>query len=310
MGNNLHISIVICTYNRSELLIDSLQSLVNEGTNPTLYEIIVVDNNSSDDTEAEALQFIQQNPGYNLRYVKETQQGLSFARNRGIQEAKSLIVAFFDDDIIAGENLIQNWIDFFKAHPQAVGGGGKISVQFDDPRPNWMPEILLTLFAKHDLGNKITKYSRGRYPIGANMVYKKEILESVNMFNTSLGRKGKSLEGGEEKDIFFRITQQNNNVYYVPDAYLWHRVGAQRLTKNYVKGQAVGIGKSIAVMLHGKSTGKKISKLFSELIKFGASLALFLGYTLIGRMSKGLTLLKFRFWIWRGYLNHRRELNG
>ncbi len=310
MNSELKISIIICTYNRSKLLLDSLHSLIKDAESPSTYEIIVVDNNSSDNTEVEAQRFIKQNPDYNLHYAKETLQGLSFARNRGIQEAKAPIVAFFDDDVIAGKNLIQNWINFFNSYPQAIGGGGKILVQFDDPRPNWMPEILLSLFGKHNYGKNIKKYSGGRYPFGGNLVYRKQAFEKAGVFNTDLGRKGNELSGGEEKDLFFRVTQLNDNVYYVPEAYLWHRVGAQRLTKSYVQGQAVGIGKSIAVMLQGKPMGEKISKLFSELIKFGASLALLLGYTLIGRMSKGITVLKFRLWVWSGYFNHCKGLNS
>lgn len=306
MTNSYLISIVVCSYNRSELLLDSLQSIVKEEISPSAYEIVVVDNNSSDNTEVLVKEFISQHSELNIRYIKETQQGLSYARNRGIQESQAPLVSFVDDDVIVSANFIQKWLNFFETHPHAIGGGGKINVQFDSPRPKWMPDILLPLFAKHDNGKDIKKYTKGRYPIGANFVYRKHIFEKSGDFNVNLGRKGNQLEGGEEKDIFMRITQHDDSVYYVPDAYLWHRVGAPRLTKDYIKGQALGIGKSIAVMLKSESTLKKISKLFSELIKFAVSIVLFIGYFFMGRLSKGVMVMKFRLWIWKGYFNHKK----
>lgn len=310
MNNKPEISIVICSYNRSKLLLDTLHSLVKDGTTPSTYEIIIVDNNSSDNTEAAVKDFITQQSKYTLRYVKETQQGLSYARNRGIQESQAPLVCFVDDDVIVCDNFIQKWIHFFETHPEAVGGGGKIHVQFDSPRPKWMPELLLPLFGKHNHGNEIIKYTRGRFPSGGNMTYKKYIFEKSGVFNTDLGRKGSELNGGEEKDLFFRVAQQNNNIFYIPETYLWHRVGAQRLTKDYVKGQSLGGGKSIAIMLHNQSLTKKFSKWFSELFKFLVSIALFIGYFFMVRISKGVMIIKFRLWVWKGYRDHTRKLNS
>jgi|SRR5690554_6801991 len=308
MASDFLISIVICSYNRSALLLDSIASLTKEKTPPSSFEIVVVDNNSSDNTETLIKDFISAHPKYNIRYIKETQQGLSFARNRGTEESKAPLVCFVDDDVIVSEYYVQKWIDFFDSHPEAIGAGGKIKVQFDDPRPEWMPDILLPLFAKHDLGDEIKKYTKGRYPIGANFVYRKHIFEKAGDFNTKLGRKGNQLEGGEEKDIFLRITQHNDNVFYVPEVYLWHRVGAQRLTQEYIKGQALGTGKSISVILIDKSFSTKLFKWSSEIFKFFAGLLLCLGYFLTGKISKGVMIMKFRFWVWKGYFSHRKSI--
>jgi|SRR5690554_1926575 len=309
MPNNFIISIVICSYNRSELLIESLQSLIKDDSPKNSFEIIVVDNNSSDNTESAVKEFISNHSTHNLRYVKETQQGLSYARNRGIQEAVAPLVSFVDDDVIVGKNFIQIWLDFFASHPHAIGAGGRIKVQFDDPRPNWMPELMLPLFGKHNLGKEIKKYSGGRFPLGGNMVYRKDAFEKAGVFNTDLGRKGNELDGGEEKDIYLRIAQLNDSIFYVPNAYLWHRVGAQRLTKDYVKGQAFGVGKSIAVILQDKSTSTVISKWGSEIFKFAVSIGLSIGYILIGRPSKGIMVIKFRKWVWEGYFDRKKTLS-
>lgn len=302
------ISVVVCTYNRVEMLMDTLQSLISEGTNPANYEILVVDNNSTDETKKQAAAFINAHPEFNIRYIFEPAQGLSHARNRGIREARASVTAFFDDDIIAGKLLIQHWVDFFDTHPEAAGGGGKIKVQFDSPRPDWMPEILLTLFGKHNFGNKPRLYPAGKYPFGGNMAYRKELLLQAGLFNTELGRSGVSLGGGEEKELFFRIKKLNPKIYYCPEASLRHRVGAPRLTQEYVFGQALGIGQSIAVMLADASLAGKIKKWISEAIKLAASLTLFAGYLLTGRYRKGKTVLAFRMRVWQGYFEHKKQL--
>lgn len=306
MNNALIISVVICTFNRSKLIEPTLQSLINNSASPSTYEILVIDNNSTDNTEILVKKFIEQNKDYSIRYLKELNQGLSFARNRGIQESNAPIIAFFDDDIFADEHLIQNWISFFEKNPYAVGGGGKIHVHFDAPRPSWMPEVLLTLFGKHDFGDEIKKYKKGNYPFGGNLAYRRQIFEKVGNFNTQLGRKGTDLNGGEEKELFQRISEHNDNIFYVYNAFLWHRVGAKRLTLNYVQGQAEGVGKSIAVMLHNKSMTKLINKLASEILKFFAGILIFLGFLITGNPRKGITVLKFRFWVWKGYLNYKQ----
>lgn len=307
MSNNPSISVIICTFNRSELIEDTLQSLINNSAKKSDYEILVIDNNSSDNTESIVKKFIEQLTEFSIFYYKEENQGLSFARNRGIREARAPLIAFLDDDIFADEHLIQNWISFFKDYPTAIGGGGKIHVHFDSPRPTWMPEVLLTLFGKHDFGNQIKKYKNGKYPFGGNLAYRKHIFEKVGDFNTQLGRKGADLNGGEEKELFQRISKHNDNIYYLPNASILHRVGAKRLTKAYIKGQAEGIGKSIAVMLHNKPIITKIKKLISEFLKLIASLFLFIGYFLIGNVSKGVTILQFRFWVWKGFFKHQKN---
>ncbi len=308
MKNTPKISIIICSYNRDDVLADNIHSFIKDKTDPNVYEIVVVDNNSTDNTESLMQSIIAENPGYQIKYIKELNQGASHARNRGIRDTKAPLVAFADDDVIAGENLIAEWLNFFEEYPDAVGLGGRIKVQFDAPRPKWMPEILMTLFGKHYYGKKEKKYTGSQYPYSGNTVYKRSILDKSGLFNTEMGRKGGSLDGGEEKELFFRIAAINDRVYYVPQAYLWHRVGEKRLTQEYVKGQAVGIGKSIAIMLNNESVGVKLKKWITEIVKLLVSLAMALGYVLMLRPAKAMMLLKFRKWVWQGYFMGRKEL--
>lgn len=303
MARSPRISIIICTYNRANYLRDTLQSLLKNEADPDWYELLIIDNNSTDNTPAVAHQFIDSSPDHNIRYIKETNQGLSFARNRGIREANNPTLLFLDDDIIASSQFISSWLTFFNQHPDAKCAGGKIEVQFDDPRPEWMSHFLLPLLGHHNLGNSIKTYGRSKYPFGGNMAFRQSIFEEYGFFDTDLGRKGEELKASEEKEFFHRLKNNDIEIYYLPDAVLHHRVNYERLTPDYIKRQAVGLGQSIALQLRKKSLTSKITKGSSELFKLIATLGLFLPYTLTLQWSKAVMLVKFRKWIIEGYLS-------
>lgn len=304
MANTVEITFIICSYNRGDYLDDTLRSLLQFYPSGSQAEILVIDNNSTDHTN-EVVQQHQDsltkddNP---IRYIKETKQGLSHARNRGIREAKTPYVVFFDDDIRATKSLLTSWITFFSQYPNAVAAGGKIHVQFDDPRPSWMSHFLLPLLGHHDLGNSQKKYPPNKYPFGGNMGFQKSIFEEVGFFDTNLGRKGKSMNAGEEKELFRRIRNTGKEIYYHPKAFLYHRVDGQRLTTNYIKKQARGLGVSMNLQLHSVSIWKKLATWGAEIGKFLGSIPLAIYYTLRLKPSKATMLFKFRWWIWKGYI--------
>jgi len=297
-----NVTFIICSYNRAHYLDDTLDSLL-QWKYDLPYELLVVDNNSDDETPGIVKKYQESidKDGKPLRYIKETQQGLSHARNRGINEANASYVVFLDDDIRATESLIPAWITFFEEYPDAVAAGGKIHVQFDAPRPSWMSHFLLPLLGHHDLGSTFKTYPNNKYPFGGNMGFKKEVFESIGPFDTALGRKGKSLNAGEEKELFRRIRENHDDIYYLPNAFLYHRVDATRLTKDYIKKQALGLGKSMKLRLRGASTATKIKNWLSEIIKLLGSAPLALWYLFNLQLSKAAMLFQFRRWIWKGY---------
>ena len=297
------ISFVICTYNRAHYLQDTLHSLLKNEADPNRFELLIIDNNSTDKTPVIVRKFIDDFPNHHIRYVKESQQGLSFARNRGIKEAKNPIIAFLDDDISTDIDFINNWLHFFDTHPNAQCAGGRIEVQFDDPRPDWMSHFLLPLLGHHDLGDTVKKYKHPKYPFGGNMAFKRSVFDQHGFFDTDLGRKGNQLKASEEKEFFQRLKTANTDIYYVPKATLYHRVDKQRLTKEYIKRQAIGLGQSIALQLQDKAMAEKFIKGSSEVFKIIVTLGLFLPYTLTFQLSKAVMLIKFRKWIIEGYLS-------
>ncbi len=298
------VTFIICSYNRAGYLDDTLQSLQKHAPSEgPAYELLVVDNNSTDQT-AEVAQKYQKSTsknGNHVRYIKETKQGLSHARNRGIREANAPNVVFLDDDIQATPSLIPAWCSFFVDHPDAVAAGGKNHIQFDAPRPRWMSYFLLPLLAHHDLGNAMKTYPANKYPFGCNMGFKKSIFDQVGDFDVDLGRKGKSLNAGEEKELFRRIRSTNHHIFYLPDAFLYHRVDGGRLTKEYIKKQALGLGQSMKLRMADASTGQFVNNWMQEVGKLLASVPLGIFYLLSLNPPRAAMLFKFRWWIWKGY---------
>ena len=301
------ISFIICTYNRAEYVKESMETLLKSEIDPERYELLVIDNNSTDNTEASIRDVQQAHPDHDISYIKEPQQGLSHARNKGIKESGAPILVFVDDDVIVPKNYVANWLSFWQNHPDARCAGGKIEVQFDDPRPSWMSHFLLPLLGHHDHGSQLKKYSAKGYPFGGNMGFKASVFEDFGNFDTDLGRKGKDLKASEEKELFQRIKEANIEIYYVPEAMLYHRVNKSRLTEAYIKKQAVGLGESIAVQNQHKSTAAKVTWAATEGFKWIASLLLFFPYTLTFQVGKAKMLLKFRKWIWNGYESYNKN---
>ena len=266
-------------------------------------EILVIDNNSSDQTPdiVRKHQKLNNKDGKPIRYIKETKQGLSHARNRGIKEADADHLVFLDDDIRATKSLVSAWLSFFSENPEALAAGGKIHVQFDDPRPSCMSNFLLPLLGYHAFANSITKYPPNKYPFGGNMGFKKTVFDSIGNFNINLGRKGNALNAGEEKELFRRLREKSCDFYYLPDALLYHRVNKERLTKIYIKKQALGLGQSMQLRLENATLPRKAKNWASEAVKFMGSFPLGLVYLFGLQPAKALMLFKFRWWIWKGY---------
>ena len=133
------ISVIICTYNRQKYIYNVLKSLA-EGTMPVAdYEIVLVDNNCTDDTRSEVERFQADFPGVELRYVTETNQGLSHARNRGIKESKGDILVYVDDDATVNPGYLKAYADWFQAHPETDAAGGPIIPHYESgAEPRWM----------------------------------------------------------------------------------------------------------------------------------------------------------------------------
>jgi GT2 family glycosyltransferase len=231
------ISILICTYNRADYLADTLSSLFElRGLQERRVEVLVVNNNSTDTTEEVTAGF-QRRYGDMLRLIRETRQGLSCARNRGIDESSGRIVAFVDDDVLFDRDWLKNLEAAFHGSPDVAAVGGKAILKFELPRPDWVTDEILPAFSAVDLGEEATDFAYPDHPFGCNMAFRREVFDRVGRFAPEMGRVGNLLISNEEKDLFYRISKAGLRVIYWPGASLQHRVVPARIDREFVNSR-------------------------------------------------------------------------
>lgn len=289
------ISIVIATYNRAESLIRSLRSLRCQRLDSALWEIVVVDNNSTDHTSEAARQFIEKTPDINVTLVSETRQGLSWARNKGIEACRGEIIVMVDDDIETDEHFALAYNDFFRSHPEALAAGGKIVPFYDFTPPRWLSKYTEGPIAgTTDFGDEPKLFSAGHFPIGCNMAFRREAVERYGGFDTELGRKGSQTLGGEEKEFFGRMATGGEQIWYVPTAVVHHIIPESRLTKEYFDRVTYGAGQSERIRTKSISQGAFRKRIVAEGVKWAATLALSAGHLITGKPSKAGYLIRMR----------------
>lgn len=294
------ISVIICTYNRGEYIYSVLESLAKNDFPTDRYEIVLVDNNCTDCTRAEVLRFAADRPDVHFRYFLETAQGLSFARNRGICEAQGDVLVFLDDDAFPGTGYLATLDEFLRANPGADGFGGKIIPVFEDGKaPAWLCRWTRPWLSALDLGQEPQRFVK-KFPIGANMGFRRRLFDNLGGFNTNLGRTGKNLTGGEEKEFFLRVKAAGADIRYIPGIEVRHIIPPSRTTTAYVKKLGRGVGMSERIRTAGHSRGAYLKRLLSELVKWCATLVLWAGYLVCLRPACGNALVRFRWNVTRG----------
>lgn len=297
------ITLIICTYNREKYITPLLNSIAKNEYSTMDYEILLVDNNCTDNTRSVCEQFAAGHPEITLRYVVETEQGLSAARNKGIKEAKGDIIIYVDDDALVDADYIRNYAEHFASHPETMAAGGPIEPLYETEEPQWMsPYTKSLLTAWMNYGDKVREYPNGRYPGGGNAAYRKVVFAKVGLFNTELGRKGSLLLASEEKDIFDKMHALGMQVLYLPTPVLHHIIPQAKLEEDYFNRLTLQIGRSERMRTCAISKGKYIKRLFSEGLKWGGTLALLGIYTLQGHPLKGWKLVLFRRNVTKGLL--------
>lgn len=300
MHSNPQITIAICTYNRAGYLKDTLDNLAEQNAKPEIFEILVINNNSKDGTETVCEIFSKTHP-HLFRCVKETKQGLSYARNRAAREAQAPVLVYIDDDVKLPRHFVYTAMEYVENRPSTMCAGGRIHVIFDDMDPDWIPDELMPMFGRHDLGEYDKLYPPSNFPRGGNMMVRKSIFDAFGYFDTFLGRRGDQLLGSEEKEFFEKLRKNGVELHYWAHLELTHRIGSKRLEKNYLQEQSTGIGRSerMRVQHSGLLTAKKFG---SELIKFFGSLILATGYLARGKFKAAGFMIQFRIWVLKGFL--------
>ncbi len=239
------ITIAVCTHNREQALATTLQNFVETiGPVPTDVEVLIVDNASTDQTQAVIDRF---RVPLSLRSLYEETPGLSFARNRALKDASGAWILWTDDDV----DVSAGWLDAYRAaiscFPDADLFGGPILPRFEaepDPSITEFIRIYGQIFSLTDIGPTAAPISLERTPYGANMMMRSAALGGVE-FDTRLGVAGKDRMIGEETVLLeYLLAVRGGSGFWIPGAIVHHRLPAERLTRAFVRRWAIGAGKS------------------------------------------------------------------
>lgn len=241
----MNASIVVCTYNRAESLRETLAALRAQEAPPGCeWEVVVVDNNSTDHTRP-VVEHAQRSCPH-VRYEFEAQQGLSHARNRGIASARGEIILFTDDDVLPEKDWLRVTLSGL-AQYGADACGGYIAPIWEIPPPDWLTERFYGFLAvRTDRHDDYPISSPSQSPFGANMAFRRDVFDRVGLFDTSRGRKGAVLASGEDGEMFERVLAAGLKAVFLGRSRVQHKVESFRLTKRYFRRWRFQTSRNIA----------------------------------------------------------------
>jgi glycosyltransferase involved in cell wall biosynthesis len=226
------LDVIICTHNRCKLLKNCLESLAAQKFELSSWEVIVVDNASTDATKDVVEEFAS--GILPIQYVYEGRLGISRARATGFRNSRGRYIAYIDDDAKAHPGWCAAIYQAFEQNAAAHSGrvpalGGPIEPVFEAARPAWLTAELEPLFAILDLGKALRLFPPGFFPMGVNMAFRREILQDYPW--------DESLIMCEEAELFTRLTASGFTYLYVPAMRVSHFVPAERCTVEWVLGR-------------------------------------------------------------------------
>ncbi|MBE9228373.1 glycosyltransferase [Phormidium sp. LEGE 05292] len=241
-------TVAIPTYNGEHRLPEVLEKLRSQIYTESLnWEILVIDNNSTDNT-AKVVEDYQQNWSENfpLRYCQEQRQGAGFARQKAIKEAKSELIGFLDDDNLPAENWLTAAYTFSKKYPKAGAFGSQIHPIYEVEPPENFQKIAPFLAITERGENPILYYPSSKLlPPSAGLVVRKQAwLENVPNQLILTGRTNGKMLTSEDLEVLSHIQQSNWEIWYNPAMEIYHKIPSWRLERSYLISLIQGIGLS------------------------------------------------------------------
>ncbi|HTL47609.1 MAG TPA: glycosyltransferase, partial [Verrucomicrobiae bacterium] len=235
------------------MLRDALNGLFGQVLRaPLAAEILVVDNNCTDSTPA-LIDELSSNSPWPLRRIVEKKQGVSYARNSGIREARGELVAFLDDDILPEKDWLQGMVDVFDGF-QADAAGGRISPLFLQEPPAWFKDPRMDgdldgVLGRLALSPEAFVTEKPRYDMfyGANMAFRKSVFDEVGYFREDLGIVAGKRGLSEETEMLRRLLKHGKRIAYTPHAHVWHKITPRMMTEAYVRKWKYNKGVSVAI---------------------------------------------------------------
>ncbi|HEY3067500.1 MAG TPA: glycosyltransferase family 2 protein [Methylomirabilota bacterium] len=249
MSQGCDVSVVISTYNRCDTLRGALESVLAQETGPVTYEIIVVDNNSTDGTR-EVVDSIIARGHRHVRYLFEGRQGLSHARNAGIAEARAPLIAFTDDDVRVASDWVANIKRAFDGHPEVDYVGGRVLPRWPTTPPTWLTRDHWSAMALSDFGDApmYVNHEAQYCLIGANLAFRRESFDRFGLFQPDFQRVRDGIGSTEDHELQLRLWEAQRQGLYVPDLVVLAEVEPRRLSKQYHRRWHTGHGHFYAAM--------------------------------------------------------------
>ncbi len=244
----MHLTIVICTYNRAILLRKTLESL-NQTNRPSGFEveILVIANACTDNTKEilDSYKADASDKGWlPLRWEEESNPGKSFALNYAISKITTPVIVFVDDDHRVSENWLVVVCRALQEYPEIPCFCGRILPDWNGKEPAWVHDngqfrIRPYPVPNFDLGNEPLELNLGMYiPGGGNLFLRRSVFDRIGLFSEQLGPMKHNLNGGEDVDFVVRAIKRGERFLYVPDAVQYHYVDYDRLTLQYLVKKA------------------------------------------------------------------------
>ena len=244
----MNISLVICTYNRADILKQTLPFIESLYIpKEMILEVVIVNNNSTDKTLVLLSEFIKKKiPKVEIKYVFEEKQGLSHARNKGYLKSKGEYVAYIDDECILPQDWLANAFEIIKSSRPAFLGGPFLGKYIPGSSSKWFKESFGdSHMLQYDLPNGEIK---NRYLSGGNLFVRRDVFEKVGVFDTTLGMSGNQINYGEEDELQMRFVNAfpNEVVWYDDSVFLWHLIRDEKMTLSFLFKDALVRGRSAA----------------------------------------------------------------
>jgi len=238
------ISAVICSYNRCDLLKSAIESLLVQNLDKNQYEIVVIDNASTDTTKSMIHQMIDSYKNHTIRYLYEEKQGLGYARNLAMRVLNSKYIAYLDDDAVAPKFWLSQALLDFKTADKVLSVGGPYKPYYIASKPYWYKDE----YEIRSWGNKLRKLEQSEALSGSNMIWEREALISIEGFGENVGVKGDLLSVGEETIAYQRLWEIfiKPIIIYDPKLYILHYVPENKMKPSYYLRRAFATGQAQA----------------------------------------------------------------
>lgn len=273
-STSLRFSIILCTYNRRSLVLSALASLRRQTLPYSAFEVIVIDNGSSDGTLGAVRTYVtagqhehrKTDETWKVQCLSEPQNGLAYARNTGLLAASGAIAVFLDDDIIAGPHFLERlWAAYEETSADAVGG--RVEIRWEAGRPHWLSDDMLEMLGYFAPTPERAELDASPSFSSSCFSVKIEALRAIGYFSPFLSKRWNLPASTEVQDMCRRLRSAGYKLWYEPGAVVEHRAPAARLTRPFFMGRAYWQGRSAILAEYGEAKQQSTSSMVRAAVR-------------------------------------------